>query len=108
MPSLSLCGSCDVGSLCPGERDFCHELAKVLTECQYILELAHLICFKAETSKVPNMSQSKICVTDAVGEVCKTANQYQHGLKHFWDGYSYFQPCEDQGKGKCSKVCYTF
>ena len=91
---LSFSGSCDVGSLCPGGRDFCHELAKVLTECQYILELAHLICFKAETSKVPNMSQSKICVTDAVSEVCKTANQYQLGLEHFWDKYYYFYPCK--------------
>ena len=45
--------SCDVSSL---GRDFCHELAKVLTESQYIPELGDLILLRAETSKVPNMS----------------------------------------------------
>ena len=56
-----------------GGRDFCHELAKVLTECQYTLGLPHLICFRAETSEVANMSHTKICVT---------GNQYQLGLNN--------------------------
>ena len=57
-----------------GGRDFCHELAKVLTECQYTLGVPHLICFRAETSEVANMSHTKICVT---------GNQYQLGLNNF-------------------------
>ena len=40
--------SCDVSSL---GRDFCHELAKVLTECQYTMESVRLICFEIKSSE---------------------------------------------------------